>query len=189
MCGAGAGVEHRFCPSCGASLNLKSPYPQPGRPGPSVPVVPPTAQATVVTPTVGGSVRMGFGIALGMLLLFATVAVVLILAIGFASSTLTWPFAERGMRFEGLGPSDSVAVDLDGVYAVTWTATTTSPSACFIHATLRSPTDPGVAVDLANAPIEAGPEVTGARSVAVLAGPYYVHTESGCTWSIRLAHP
>jgi NhaP-type Na+/H+ or K+/H+ antiporter len=104
---------------------------------------------------------MGFGIALGMLLLFATVAVVLILAIGFATSTLTWPFADRGMRFEG----------------------------CFLHATLRSPTDPGVAIDLANAPVEAGPEVTGARSVAVPAGRYNVHTESGCTWSIRLAHP
>lgn len=191
-CGATAPPEGRFCASCGVALNLLSPYPSP--PSPSSSAAPPlqgpvVLQASVVAPTVGGSVRMGFGIALGMVLFFIALGAVVLLVIGLLTSTITWPFAQQGMRFEGVGPSDSVPVALEGAYEVNWTAAPTSPSACFLKASLRSPTDPGVDVVLANSPVEMVPAAAGARTVSVPSGQYVVHTESGCRWSIRLAHP
>jgi hypothetical protein len=132
---------------------------------------------------------MGFGIALGMVLFFALVLVVVLVAIGLATTTITWPFAEQGQRFQGIGPSDSVPVGLDGTYLVEWAATPTSPSACNLHASLRSKVDPGIEIDLANAGIEAGPTpIAGSRTVTVAGASYVVHVESGCSWSLRLEH-
>jgi len=143
----------------------------------------------VITPSVGGSVRMGFGIALGMVLFFAVVLVVVAIAIGLAMSTITWPFAQQGQRFEGVGPNDSAPVALEGEYLVEWTATPTSPSACNLRTSLLSQLNPGTEIALLNSPIEAAPEpITGRLTLSVAAAPYTIHVESGCRWSLRFTH-
>ncbi len=125
------------------------------------------------------------------MLLFAVAAgVVVVIVVGLATQSITWPFAQPGLRYDGVGPSDSVPVALDGTYAVAWTVIPTSPNSCFLRVSLRSPTDPGVGVEITNAYIDAGgPPVSGTGSFEVTAARYVVHTESPCRWSIRLAHP
>jgi hypothetical protein len=192
LCGAAAPVDGRFCASCGASLNLTSPYARPpvGEEPSSVGLPAATLPPAVLTPSVGGSVRMGFGIACGMLLFFAVVASAAVIGLGLATSTFTWPFAQQGQRFEGVGPADSAPVALEGEYMVEWAAKPTSPQACSIRASLLSPEAAGTEIDLLNLPIEATPEATTGRlRITIAAAPYAIHVESGCSWSIRILRP
>lgn len=192
-CGALAPEQGRFCASCGASLNLTTPFPRAPLDDRALPAglsSPMAPASTVITPSVSGSVRMGFGIALGMVLFFALVLVVLVIAVGLATSTITWPFAQQGQRFEGVGPSDSAPLALEGAYVVEWTATPTSPSACNLRASLLSQRNPGAEIYLANSPIEAAREpIAGRVTITVAAAPYTIHVESGCSWSLRFTHP
>ena len=191
-CGAEAPDRGPFCASCGASLNLTSPYSSPQATGPSLPIgsTTPAPPPAVLTPSVGGSVRMGFGIACGMLLFFVTIGVVAVIAILLATSTITWPFAQQGQRFEGVGPADSAPIALEGEYLVEWTAKPTSPQACRLQASLVSQKPPGPEIDLLNLAIEATPEAAGGQfTITVAAAPYSIHVESGCNWSVRFARP
>lgn len=192
-CGALAPERGRFCASCGASLNLMSPFPRPpadDRPASAGPPADLIAPAAVVIPSVSGSVRMGFGIALGMLLFFGLVLVAVWVAVGLATSTLTWPFGPQGQQFEGVGPKDSVPIALDGTYRVQWTATPLSPSACTLQASLRSKADAGVDVQLASAISNPSlSPVTGNRTITLAGTDYFLHVESDCSWSIRLVRP
>ena len=133
---------------------------------------------------------MGFGIACGMLLFFVTIGVVAVIAILLATSTIAWPLAQQGQRFEGVGPADSEPIALEGEYLVEWTAKPTSPQACRIRASIIGQKAPRAEIDLLNLPIEATLEPTAGRlTITVAAASYTIHVESGCSWSIRLARP
>ncbi len=132
---------------------------------------------------------MGFGIALGMVLFAVVVALGLLAAVFISTAHLTWPFVEPAMRFEGVGPSDSQAVALDGAYSVAWTASATSPSACLLEASLVTAADRLPAAHIVELPVEAGPETNGQAAITVPAGQYLVIVRSGCRWSLRLARP
>jgi hypothetical protein len=203
-CGAQVPPTGKFCPSCGSSFNLKAPYPAPDRDArdvdPRDPSPPRQAVAWrepdsrpvqgVVTPTVGGSVRMGFGIACGMLLFGLVVAAIVLVVIAMAGGLITWPFAQPGQRFEGVGPADSTLLALEGEYVMGWTATPTTPSACGFSAAIRSQSDSTLNVELAHARVEASPTPTGHRTIDLPPKPdYYLHVESDCRWSMRLARP
>lgn len=197
-CGAVAPVNGRFCAHCGASLSMTTPYPAPESRPPTNPGEPPRYWADraqrpeptgVVEPSVGGSVRMGFGIALGMLLFAVVVGLIGIAVLAMVSGALTWPFATPAQRFEGTGPATSAAFQLDGPYRVEWSASPLSPTACRLDTRLLS-TDANVDYQVLSSFIEPGPpDRTGAAEVNAPAGTYTLAVESDCTWTIRFVKP
>src|SRR5215207_8610771 len=105
-CGVEVPPTGRFCASCGSSLSLTTPYS-----APDVQRQPVAAEqfssmpSPAASPTVGGSVRLGFGIAIGMALFALLIVLVLALALLLGTQQLTWPFAEKGQVFAGTGPA------------------------------------------------------------------------------------
>ena len=133
---------------------------------------------------------MGFGIACGMLLFGLVVSAIVLGVLALASGLITWPFAQPGQRFEGVGPADSAALVLEGEYELEWTASPTTPSACGFSASIRSQSDGALNVELAQARVEASPTPVGHRTIELPAKPdYYLHVESDCRWSMRLTRP
>jgi hypothetical protein len=124
-----------------------------------------------------------------MLLFALVVGAVGIVAIGVATSAITWPFSEPGIRFEAVGPSVSDAVPLDGEYIVSWSAAPTSPSACQLEASLLTSAGRFPAAHLVSMPIEGGKDTTGSGRFTVPADQYVVVVRSGCRWSLRLSRP
>jgi hypothetical protein len=200
-CGAEAPDAGRFCSSCGSSLSVTTPYPAPdhvryGR-QPTDGAVPRAIAERddavarggpgVVTPTVAGSVRMGFGIALGMLLFALVVTLFTVVVVAVVAGWVTWPLAQSGRTFSGTGPADSAALVLEGHQVFEWTASPTTPSACGLWIAVRSQADPGIDIEIARARIEASPIPSGRRALD-LAGrsDYFIHVETDCRWSMRL---
>ena len=141
---------------------------------------------TVVTPTVAGSVRMGFGIALGMLLLGLLVAIV-VCRLGVDSGAITWPFADRARRFEGRGPAESTPITLEGAIAIEWSASPTSPVACLFPPSLRMQNDPAYVVEIANTHVDQGLGSGIPRELSLQRrSDYYLRVELDCDWAIRV---
>lgn len=151
--------------------------------------MPPPAPPTVVAapPTVGSSVKMGFGFALGMLLFWVMLGAIALVAIGLAAGALTWPFAgPAGQRFEGRGSAESTPIELGGPTRVEWTAGPTSPAACPLNADLRREADRTTVALLVSTSIPyASPPVGNTIELSLPAGRYVVRVESGCEWSFR----
>jgi hypothetical protein len=142
-------------------------------------------QPAVVTPSVAGSVRMGFGIAAGFVLFMIVVGVIAILIFGVATSQITWPFAKPALVFAGTGPGDSSAMKLGGTYTIEWTGAPTTGDSCWISAALRSQAEP-IGRPLVEAfasqrlqPLPINGLVLPSRN------DYVVHVESDCSWSFR----
>lgn len=186
-CGARAPEDGRFCPKCGANLNLATPYPEPAREAEGWEPPRPDSPRTVVTTTVPSSVRIGFGFAAGMTLFWLVLVVVIVAAVALATGvvTLTWPFAEAGQRFEGTGPVDSVPTAFDGTYRIDWSATPTSPVACRLDAFLAlSGNSPAQQPFLPVATLGAK-DSAGDKTLTIARGSYTVHVESDCRWVLR----
>lgn len=203
-CGAVAPTGGRFCPVCGSSLNLSSPYPSPealrrerdsqsgGVQGSDVPFVaaaPTLLAAPVVTPTVGGSVRMGFGIALGMLLFTITMAVVVGVAVAITTGLVRWPFAEEGQRFAGRGAADSAPIALEGPVQLEWSASPLG-AACQFDSWLKVQNDAGFRVEIASTSIDKLQASGVPRRLDLpKRSDYYLSVQSDCDWTIRLTTP
>jgi hypothetical protein len=199
-CGAAAPEPGRFCPSCGSTLSLTTPYPVPE----GVPVsrhslegerqrdslphasITPTIRP-VVTPTLGGSVRMGFGIALGMLLFSVVLVGIVLFGIAMATGLVTWPFADSAQKFEGRGPADSMPMKLGGAVSIEWTASPTMPVACRFGASLLAQNDAGFSTEIASTMIDRT-QASGIPRELELAprSDYFLHVESDCSWTIRV---
>ncbi len=199
-CGALAPDSGRFCPSCGSSLSLTTPYPAPDgvrhdrepRDGAHAREPIPYGSATpasqpVVTPTLGGSVRMGFGIALGMLLFSMVVVALVGLMIGVSAGLITWPFGESAQKFEGRGPANSAPIQLDGPVTIEWTASPSSPVGCQFGASLLAQNDAGFSIQLASTMIDQAQSSGIPRALALAPRPdYFLRVEPDCSWAIRV---
>jgi hypothetical protein len=130
---------------------------------------------------------MGFGIAVGFVLFLLLVALLAVAIYAVASGSVTWPFAQRGQVFEGVGPAESATMSLDGTYRVEWSAEPTSPTACFLDARLYPRDGSSRYVPLLYAAID------GTRSAQPIQGlrvphrdDWFIRVSSDCTWKLRL---
>ncbi len=202
-CGAEAPDEGRFCPSCGSSLSITSPYPAPDGTRhdrapidgalPRAPMLAGDERASrsvaVLTPTLAGSVRLGFGFALGMTLFSVLVATLVMVAVAVGTTGLTWPFAEKAQRFDGRGSLESAPILLEGPIRIEWTATPTSPSACRLGARFRATQDAGVNIEIVSTLVERqAASAAPLRFSLARRADYVLSVESDCEWGFRLVN-
>jgi hypothetical protein len=180
---------------------MRSPYPAPrtdsGLPPPTEAgspgvggsgslATPGRGNSTVIEPTVGGSVRMGFGIAFGMLLFALLVGALVLGGVAMLGGVITWPFAPQAQRFEGTGPASSVPTSFGGDYRLEWTISPTSPAACRLEAQLQSGSGGAISYNLATEIVEpTGSPATFSRDMTIGTDTYVLAVESDCRWSVR----
>jgi hypothetical protein len=141
----------------------------------------------VVTPTVAGSMRMGFGIALGILMFGLLIAAIALVSLGIVNGTITWPLAESAQRFEGRGPAESVPLTLEGPVRIEWTASPISPAPCQFSSRLMTQNDPGFNVELARTMIDRAMASGIPRELDLPRRTDYVlHIESDCDWTLAV---